>query len=165
MLLDKCRRIFQSPSVQDGDDFYSARQSIHWREKHFNILHSGVRVSFCVFILLTARFRGMFRGYSGVFQDAPLFPTMATPLEKALCSQGSRCRKVRLWYKPVFGSFFLFTNLSLFWPPPKQGVDPNHPNLRSDYGDASEKVDEKLTSHHFNSSSYLKEGKLGWSWR
>ena len=51
----------------------------------FNILHSGVRVSFVFFILLTARFRGMFR-------DAPLFPTMATPLEKALFSKGSRCR-------------------------------------------------------------------------
>ena len=28
---------------------------------------------------------------------------MATPLEKALCSQGSRCRKVWLWYKAVSG--------------------------------------------------------------
>ena len=84
-----------------------------------NILHSGVRVSFYVFHFTYCQvsgnvpgvfrsvprmFQGVFRTCSGVFRDAPLFPTMATPVEKALCSPGSRCRKVRLsWYKAVSG--------------------------------------------------------------
>ena len=49
----------------------------------------GLGFLFVFFILLTARFRGMFRGYSGVFRDAPLFPTMTTPPQKALSLKGA----------------------------------------------------------------------------
>ena len=94
---DKYRRICTN------DHHFIPADSPYIHSWTFNILRSGVRVSFRVFYFTYCQVPGDIPGVSGMFRDAPLFPTMATPLEKALFSKGSRCRKVRLWYKAVSG--------------------------------------------------------------
>ena len=94
MLFDKYRPICTNGHLSKTT-IILFRQSVRtFTLKHLISYTVGLGFLFVFLILPTARFRGMFRGYSGVFRDAPLFPRMATPLEKSLFSKGSRCRKV-----------------------------------------------------------------------
>ena len=103
MLFDKYRRICTNDHLSKTTIILFRQTVRTFTLEHLISYAVGVRVSFRVFHFTYCQVPGDIPGLSRVFRDAPLFPTMATPLEKALFSKGSRCRKVRLWYKAVSG--------------------------------------------------------------
>ena len=117
------------------------RQTVHtFTLEHVISYTPGLEFLFVFFILPTARFRGMFRGYSGVFRGCsreysgpvpecsedvpgsipdlfwsvprcPFIPHNGNPCRKGTLFSRSRCRKVRLYNKAVSGDFFSHYNI------------------------------------------------------
>ena len=103
MLFDKYRRICTNDHLSKTTIILFRQTVRTFTLEHLISYTVGLAFLFVFSFYLLPGSGGCFGGYSGVFRDAPLFPTMATPLEKALFSKGSRCRKVGLWHKAVSG--------------------------------------------------------------